>query len=394
MNARRFLRPLVAGLLLTLAAAHVATAQTGGARENLSSFPDAQVVMFLNSQRLLTEALPRVVPQAELDKMFADVQKETNFDPRSIHFVAVGARFREPFSSQTPPDFIVMVKGDFNADALLSIARMAAGAQHTQETYKGRKLDVFDMTKPKKQDASSAGGSGQQPHTQQQPQFQAVPPPSPFPQLAAATMDSSTIIFGVPAFVRAAVDAADASEGRIRPDLLELVTRNPDNLLSLAGDIPASFADMLKSTGMPQNAEIERIVRSLRQVQLSVQMTAADFGLQSIVKTDTAENANSINGLIELGLGFARMGIEEELNKVPANKPDERERMQAALALVNSIRNTASDNEVQLTLSVPQATVATFVQKEMAAQKQRAAQAQTSKPRPKTRRGRRTRRRS
>lgn len=381
MDARRFIGSLLAALAVTLAAAHHAAAQAGGAREILSTFPDAQAVMYIDTRRIMTEALPRVVPQAELDKMFADAQKNAaGFDPRSVHFVAFGVRLREPFSQRTPPDFVVMVKGDLNADALLSMARVAAGEAHTRETYKGRSLDLFDTSKFGRKPQTVTAGSAPQPQPPQQP-----PPPSPYPQLAVATLDANTLVGGVPALVRAAVDAADG-EGRLRADLLDLVARNPDNLLSLAGDIPASLADLLKSAGMPQNAEIERIVRSLRQVQLSAQMTAADFGMQSIVKTDTAESANAINGMVTLGLGVARMKIEEDLRKVPANKPGEREALEAALNLVSSLRNVARDNEVQIDVAVPQATVATFVQKAMARQKE--AQAAKPAPRP-ARRGRR-----
>jgi hypothetical protein len=63
------------------------------------------------------------------------------------------------------------------------------------------------------------------------------------------------------------------------------------------------------------------------------------------------------------------MGIEGQLEKVPASKARERAAMQAALDAVASARNTTTDNEVQVALSVPQAKIATFVQQEMARRK-------------------------
>lgn len=377
MIAKTSMRLFIAACVLACASASV-SAQ--GAREFLTNFPDSQVVMYVDSQRIFNEALPRLIPQAELDKMFADALREAKFDMRSIHFVAVGARFQEPVSLKTPPDFIVMVKGDFNADGLLSMARMALNENGTSEDYKGRTLTIFKMKKKEQAaPAASDGGDGVKPS--------APPAAFPFSELAAVSFDSNTLVVGVPAYVRAAVDAAAGEpQGRIRADLLDLVTRNPDNLLSFAGDIPASLLDMMKSMGAPQNEEINRVVASLRQVQLAVQMTAADFGVQSIVRTDTAESANGLNGLVSMGLSFARMGIEDKLQKVPAGKAREREGMQAVLDAITSVRNTASDNEVLVNFSVPQAKIATFVQQEMARRKAAATQKKKTTPRRTTRR--------
>lgn len=343
---------------LLIGACVVASAQT--AREILSTFPDSQALLYVNTRRVFEEALPRVVPAQELEKGFADIQKETSFDVRSIHFVAVGARFKEPFSTKVPPDFVVLVKGTFNADALLSLARMAAQGSYRQETYKGRTLDIFNFAK-KETPATTQGN--QAPPKQQSTPF-------PIPELAAVTFDPNTVMIGVPDFVRTAVDASEGGQGRVRADLLDLVARNPDTLVSLGGDIPPALLDLVKSMGMPPNAELEKVVGSLRQVQTSVSMNANDFGAHSIVRTDTPENAQTLNGLVTIGLGFARMGIEQELSKVPANKPTEKEAMQTVLNLISTLRNAANGNEVQLDASIPQATVAEFVRKEMARSKE------------------------
>ncbi|HEX7175829.1 MAG TPA: hypothetical protein VF240_11270 [Pyrinomonadaceae bacterium] len=381
------MRLLIAAAVFACASASV-SAQ--GARDLLTNFPDSQFVMYVNSQRIFNEALPRVVPQAKLDKMFADALREAKFDMRSIHFVAVGARFKEPMSLKTPPEFIFMLKGDFNADGLLSMARLALNESGTSENYKGRTLTIFKMKKvlPPPPPAGGTGsgtgsGAGSGAGSSTAPQASDLP----FSELAAVSFDPNTLVVGIPAYVRAAVDAAGGDQqGRIRADLLDLVTRNPDNLLSFAGDIPSSLSDMMKSVGAPQNEEINRVVASLRQVQMAVQMTAEDFGVQSIVKTDTAENANGLNGLISMGLSFARMGIEGQLQKVPASKPQEREAMQAALDAITSVRNAATDNEVQVNISVPQAKIATFVEREMARRKAAPAKSPVKR---RVRRGRR-----
>lgn len=364
--------------ILTLAAGLAASASAQNAQsagEILSTLPDSQAVMFVDTRRIFNEVLPRVIPQQQLDKMWADVQKNTaSFDPRSVHFVALGVRYREPVSLQTPPDFVVVVKGSFNAEALLSLARIAMEGESARETYKGRSIDVFKI---KKESKPAANGQGAQDSSKPE-----QPSSPPIPEVAATTFDANTLVFGVPAYVRAAVDAAEGGQGRIRADLVELVTRNPDNLVSLVGDVPASLGDFMKSAGMPQNEEMTRIVNSIRQLQVSVSMNAADFGAQTIIRTDAAENANGLNGLVSMGLSFARMGVEEELRKVPADKPREKETLQTVLNVISSIKNVAADKDVQIDLAVPQATVAAFVQKEMARRKEAEAKKGTGAKKP------------
>lgn len=367
MIVKASLKVFVAALLSLCAAALAAAQNAQPARDILTTFPESQALMFVNTQRVFNEALPRVVPPQELDKIYADFQKNAaSFDLRSIHFVALGVRYKEPISLKTPPDFVVLVKGSFNADAMLSLLRVAMEGSRTQESYKGRNLDLFSFKKGNKQ---AAGAPGAQAQTAQS----SAPP---IPELAAVAFDANTLVVGIPGYVKAAVDASEGGDGRVRADLVDLVTRNPDNLFSFGGDVPASLADLMKSSGMPQNEEITRVLNSIKQLQSSVSMNASDFGTQTIIRTDTAESASGLNGLVSMGLSFARMGLEEEVRKIPADKTVERESLQSLVNVLGSITNAARDREVQIDLAVPQATIAAFVQKEMTRRKEM----QTKKP--------------
>ena len=380
MIGKYFMKISLAAALF-IGAAQVAAAQSVDARNLLSTFPESQALLYVNSRRVFDEALPRIVPPQELEKVFGDIQKQSGFDVRSIHFVALGVRYKEPFSMKTPPDFVVMVKGSFNADAMLSLLRVATEGSYTQEKYGERTINVFKF---KKEESKEAQGGEQQ--TQQ-----AKPQGSPFPisEIAAVTFDANTLIVGVPGFVRAAIDAADGGQGRVRAELIDLVARNPDNLMSVGGDLPSSLLDMMKGMGMPQNEEAARVIGSLRQLQFAVNMNATDFGAQTVVRTDTPENAQVLNGFVTMGLGFGRMALDGQIKKVPADKPGEREAMQAVLDALGSLRNAANNNELQIDVSVPQATVASLVQKEMARQKANAAKKAAAAPKAKSKTKRR-----
>lgn len=339
---------------LALIAAPLSPARAQTARDILTNFPDSQVVVYVNTQRILAEAAPRVVPQKKLDEAFEKMKREAmGFDVRSVHHVAAGVRFRGEPKPGAMPEFIVLVRGDFNAEALLSLVRMAMPEQMTEETYGSRTINIFKTSPPKK---TADGGA------QPQADGAAPQPPAPFNELAVVAFDANTLAVGVPDYVRAAVDAESKVEARLNEGLLDLATRNAGDLFSLVGNVPADLGKYLPG-GFSQNAEATKILNSIKQVQASVGMTATDFSVQSIVRTDTPESARAVSGMIGIGLRLAETGIQKELEKTTDVK--KRQGMETALTVFRAMTNNASGSEVTISTAIPQKTVATFVQNEL-----------------------------
>src|SRR5437867_2298361 len=66
---------------------------------SLSNLPDADELIYISPHRVLTEAAPRVLPDADLTKLRAhlsDMKKETGIDPANIDFIVFQARFKKP----------------------------------------------------------------------------------------------------------------------------------------------------------------------------------------------------------------------------------------------------------------------------------------------------------
>lgn len=320
------------------------------ARETVAAFPESRAVAVLNASRVFSEVLPRVMSAADLAKMYADAQREMGVDLRQVQYVGLGLRYREPVNERTPPDVIVIVKGSFDTGALVnSFAKQARGGR-TQESYKGRTIEVL-----RKRPAPADGGSSAP-----------AMPADPYDELAFVTLDPQTVVFGQSAYVKAAIDAADG-QGRVNAQLADLVTRNPDNLLSFGGDVPASFADMARGSGMvPRDPDTERIFSSMRQVQAAVSMTqggAADFKIEANIKTDTAETAAWMKGLIDSKLAEGRTAMEQQMQSAPPDRAQDREDMQMVLNTLSSISNTAVGNELQLSITISQATISKLMQR-------------------------------
>jgi hypothetical protein len=343
---------LVRAALAVLALTAAASAQgLVDARTALSSFPDSQAVLFVNARRITDEALPRLLPKAEYDKLI-EQSRQVGFDVRDVDYIAVGARFADPAQPAGIPEVLVVLHGKFSSDALLTLARFAASTQNltpTEENYQGKPIQVFDLTSLGQ---SGGGQEGAAPRKS----------PLPFKELAAAALDANTLVVGVPAYVRAAVDAS-GGQGRLKSSLVELAARDPHTLWSLTAELPPNLAQYAQRFGMPKNEEAERIIGWLRQVNFSNGMDALNFTLRAAVLTDSPEHANAISGLVKMGLTALETSARQDIEK-KRSKPAESRQAQIALRAIRSSTNQTDGSTVLLGVSFPQTAVAEIVQKE------------------------------
>ncbi|HEV2704968.1 MAG TPA: hypothetical protein VGV59_03530 [Pyrinomonadaceae bacterium] len=360
--------PVVAALVVLLAGQAVAQQGAPDARQALSTFPDAHVLLYVNSRRWTTEALPRIVPPAELQKIFGEAQK-VGFDPKSISYIAIGARFNpenpNPFSI---PDVVVVINGDFSADALVSMARIAGQGKYTEETYGTRTLNIFDFNAPKQPSTQKTSADGQ--NTQQGPPAPGQGSSMPFaiPKVALTALDANTLLLGVTPYVKAAIDARDGGQGRLRAEVLDLATRQPDMLASLIAEVPEALTRQLQTLGgMPKNDELTRLATAIKRIQLALTMNATDFGVHSVVGTDTPEHARALNGMISMGIGALRAAVEKDMaDDAKAKNTKDLPINRAVLAAVSRTTNTANGTEIQLSTTVPQTTIAELVRAQTA----------------------------
>lgn len=358
--------PLLLALLLT--ACPMAAAQQG-AREALAGLPDAQVVLYVDAQRLAREALPRVLPPGEWQKA-AEKLRQAQVELNNVEYALAAVRLPANFTPQTPPDFLAVVKGGFNADALLTLVRLGVGQGLRQETHAGKTLDILNNNVK----------SG----------------PAP-PFIAFTALEPDALLVGTPEMVRATLDARSSGGSgggpRLKPALVDLATRDADALMSVAVEVPAGAYKMFQSaSGMGANAEAEKIVGWIKQVQASLRMTPTDFALQTRVRTDSAEHARQLSGLAALGLSYVQNALESQLAKNPKATDQKR-----VYELLKSISPTTEEGDVLLSVSLPQSSAAELVRAALApppkppatAQKPAAAQKPTpaKRPAPARRRG-------
>lgn len=371
----RLLLPLALLFVLAQAAAAQSPAPVD-TRRALASLPDSQAVLFINARRIVNEMLPRVMPPAEYQKMLTQAQ-QVGFDARGVEYAAVGVRLADPPPANGLPEFVVVVKGNFNADALLTLGRVALAAQNMKsrsETYGSKTIEILDlqgMAKP---------GENADPNAPK-------PKPLPYTEVGVMALDSSTLAVGVPAYLRAAVDAA-GGRGGLRASMIDLASREPRALWSLTAEVPPTIVDYLRKTGMPSNAEAEQMISWVKQVSLAQGMDALNYSLSAAVLTDAPEHASAFSGLIRMGLLAAQTALSQEAAK-QTSKDKDYAKTRAALNAIKSFVNRTDGSTLLVSVSVPQSAVSELLRQEMSKKK---AQTQPAPQQPGRRRGRARRR--
>ncbi len=355
--------------VLILAFAVVASAQGPvDSRHALSTFPDSQAVLFVNVKRVLGEALPRILPAAEYKKIIAEPQK-FGFDVRTVDYAVAGVRFSNPPSPSGLPEFVVLLKGTFNADSLLTLARLGLNAQKElpwrQETHGGHTVEIIDIEK-------AMGG---------EPKEGEQKKPSPYPEIAIAALDANTLVAGVPAYVRATIDSVTGGQGQLRSGLVDLGARDPQALWSLSAELPPGLVEYAKKFGMPANSEAEQMIGWFKQISLSNGMDALNFTMRAAVGTDSAEHASALSGIVQMGLRAAQSAAEADIAKKKA-KPAESRQAQIALNALRTFSNQTEGNTLLLGVSVPQSAVSEIVRKEFVKKPATATKRKATRRRP------------
>jgi hypothetical protein len=338
--------------VLILAFAAVASAQgLVDSRGALSTFPDSQAVLFVNVKRVVGEALPRILPAAEYQKLLATPQK-VGFDVRTVDYAVAGVRFNNAEAMGGMPEFVVLLKGSFNADSLMTLARLGLSSQKElqsrRESHGGHTVEIIDIEKV----MGDAPKEGEQKK------------PSPYPEIAFVALDANTLVAGVPAYVRAAIDAAGGGQGQLRAGLVELGARDPQALWSLSAELPPGLAEYAKKFGMPPNSEIENMIGWLKQISFSNGMDALNFSLRAAVGTDSAEHASALSGIVKMGITAAQSAAEADIAKKKV-KPAESRQARLALNALRTFTNQTEGDTLLLGVSVPQSTVSEIVRQEL-----------------------------
>ena len=324
----RLLACIIAAAVLSVSA--LAQTPAPPAKGALPNLPESDALMYLNLRRILGEAIPRVLPEKQLADMRAgldQVKKMTGIDVNGIENAVLAMRFGKMTGGVPAPDFVLVVRGAFSADALLSLMRMGLQGKYQEEKYGTKTLTTLKISDLMK---SSDGKSGP-----------AIPGVS---EVSVTALDGGTLAFGNPAYLKATIDA-EGGQKQVKPELAALAMRDPGALLAIAGIIPPGFLSSLVPKEAQGNEEINKLVSGIDQVYLALGMDAKDFTLLLTIRTATADHARTLKGLAEMGANGLGNSVQDKTLQ----------------DLLKALTVTTENTEVQLRTGIPQDTAATFV---------------------------------
>ncbi len=296
----------------------------------LASLPEADALIYVNPQRILNEAAPRVMPAAELTKMraaFADVKKNAGIDPAGIEYLVIAMRFNKPTSnlSFVAPDVMIVVGGDFSSDSLITMAQGILGENAREQKHGSKSITVMKLD-------AIAGEAMKNPILQ------------PFSEIGVVPLSATSLAIGNLRYLQAAVDAADGN-GRISTATIESLLRDPNVLAAASGAPLTAFAKAFGLMGLENTTRDPRCDTRFGNFYAALTMTGTNFNLRGAMNADNPDTAKIINGLLSTLL-------QQGVSAIPDQK---------AQTILQSIKMSARDNEIVLEGDVPEKTIADLI---------------------------------
>ncbi len=327
---------------------------------SLSNLPEADLLLYINPQRILNEVVPKVVPAKDVEEMrkgFAMAQQMAGVDPTKVDYIVLAVRVKKPTGDLNfqPPEIMAVASGDFSSDALMVLARMASQGKLRDEKYGNKTLGLMTIDPIVKE-------------AQKNPILKS------FTEVGVVTLTPNSIAVGSPSYLRAAVDAGEGKD-RITAETLNSLVRDSNALVSIAGRPFYAFGKAFGMHGTEVTARAPKCDTRLGDFYAAVTMDATNFMLRGAVNEDNPDTAKIFSNLFSGMLRYAMSNIKDP----------------AAQSMINNIVIAAEGDEVVVRADLPQTMVIEMVKKAMAPKPKQAEPAAPVKPKTPVRR-RRTRR--
>jgi hypothetical protein len=301
---------------------------------SLANLPEADMLIYVNPQRILNEALPKFLPAKDIEGMrkgFEEVKNKAGVDPTKLDYLVIAIRFRKPTADLNfqSPEFMVVSSGDFSAEALMTLARTASQGKLRDESYGGKTMGLMTIEPLAKESEKN-------------------PFLKSFTEIAVAPLTANTIATGTPGYLRAAIDAGDG-KGRISTEALASLVRDPNALISLAGSPWGSFAKSFGMLGTETTPRTPRCESKIGDFYAALTMDATNFMIHGVSNADNPDTARILANLYFGLLQYATKSV-----------PDA-----SARSLLSVIAVTAEGDEVLVRANFPQQMILDLIKQQM-----------------------------
>lgn len=307
---------------------------TQGVINSLSGLPEADALIYINTQRIINEVLPKFLPAKDFEEMrrgFEEAKKNAGIDPAKVDYLVIAVRFKKPTADLNfqAPEFLMVSSGDFNADSLLGIARMASQGKLRDEKYGSKTIGLMTIDDIAKE-------------SEKTPLLKA------FSEIGVVALNANTLAAGSPGYLRAAIDAGEG-KGRISPEALNFLVRDPNALISYAGSPWSAFAKSFGMLGTETTSRAPRCDSKIGDFYAALTMDATNFMIRGVSNADNPDTAKIIANLYTMLLRYAASSIKDP----------------AAQSVLNKLSIAAEGDEVLFSADFPQQMVMDLIQQHM-----------------------------
>ena len=344
MKNKIFALFVLAAFVLSAVALIFADVKTSKSGNELAALlPASDLVVTLDAQRLFNQALPQVLAAnpktlGEINAHIDELKSRTGLDARQFQQVAVGLATKQTAPKDVEFEPFVLARGSFNSGALLAVAKMASGGTYREEKIGGRTVYIFtakEMIEKNKPTASNSFFSKILDKVTQ----------NLTREVAVTTYDDKTLAFGTPARVREAFE----TKTRVASDVLGLVNRNPNSVVSFGGNMPSGMSAFLPF----ENDELGKNLDAIRQIFGALNIGSGNAGLSLTAKTLRDEQAQGLKETMEglQMLGKAFLGSSKSPDK------------QVYARMIENAKIARVGSEVSFDLQVPQTDIDVLIGK-------------------------------
>lgn len=303
-----------------------------------AKLPASDMVENIDLQRLISVALPQILntkPQtlAEINAKIDEIKAQTGIDLRQFEQLAVGLKYRQNAPKNVDLQPVALARGKYDANALLTAMKLVAKDKFREEKVGAKTIYIFT---PKEIAPNLSLPNISLPGLGVVVNFDKILSG----EMAATALDANTLAFGTPERVRETLE----SKSRVGQEILALVNRNPNAVISFGGNTPPDLAGFLNMT---EADEIGKNINSIRRMYGLMDVNGGKAFVSMTAKTATAQQAADLESTVS---GLQMLG-KSVLGGMRGNDKAVYARM------AENARITRSADEVMLNLQVPQSDI-------------------------------------
>jgi hypothetical protein len=304
----------------------------------LGLLPASDGVVSLDAKRFFGVALPQILSGNkplldEINGKMDDFKAKSGIDIRQFEQIAVGIASKQVSETDTDFEPVVLARGNFSANSLLTLAKYASNGTYKEEKIGGKTVYIFSAKELIEKNRPTSKSSMVQ-------KLLDMILPGLSGETAVTAYDGNTLAFGKTERLRLMLTN---TKSRVDAGLLSQVSRNPNAVMSFAMNLPNGMSSLFKL----DNDELGKNLDAIRQINGMMDVSGENTLVSFAAKTTEIKQAEGLR---------ANMSDLRELGKMLLGGSKSADK-QVYVRMLENAKITSKGNEVMFDLQVPQSDI-------------------------------------